>query len=256
MWRSTGSRSRRGRTQPSDGARPITSVGQEDGQDSPVSGGRVTSLAPSRKAADRMHLSVDGQYICTLSDLAVYEAKLHVGMVLDEETIARLRSQATVQSHTDAALNFLSFRPRSEREMRRYLSQRGMGPEEADSMIAEFKRLDLINDEAFARFWTENRRRFRPRGDRLLTAELMQKGVDRETIDTVTSGDDAPDQEALALDAARPFLRRVEHLEWREFRERLGNHLVRRGFDYNVASSVCKLLWADRTTDGDSVDTA
>ena len=53
------------------------------------------------------------------------------------------------------------------------------------------------------------------------------------------------DENALALEAARKYLRKVQKLEWPEFRQKLGSFLGRRGFSYGVVAPVLRQAWSE-----------
>ena len=91
--------------------------------------------------------------------------------------------------------------------------------------------------EAFAELWVENRSEFRPRGSRMLRAELRQKGIPDRVISSALEG---LDEASLALKAARKKARRYRELEWHEFRKKLYGFLARRGFHYGVISEVVR----------------
>ena len=105
-----------------------------------------------------------------------------------------------------------------------------------------------MNDQEFAKTWVENRNTFRPRSRRVLAMELRHKGLDDETVQQVL--DENVNESALALDAARKYLRKVQSLEWQEFRQKLGGFLGRRGFSYEVSAEVVRLLWEELHSDG------
>jgi len=94
----------------------------------------------------------------------------------------------------DVAVRYLGSRPRSVAEIKRHLRSKRFDEEAQDQAIDQLRAQRYIDDEAFARYWVEQRERFRPKGDRALVSELLGKGVARETIDVVL-GDAAPDAE-------------------------------------------------------------
>jgi regulatory protein len=82
-----------------------------------------------------------------------------------------------------------------------------------------------------------------------LRIELRRKGLADEVIQTVL--DQAADDQALAFQAARKYVRRLEGLEWLDFRQKLGGFLARRGFSYNTLSPVVSEVWKEsQTADG------
>lgn len=223
--------------------------------DAPVAGeGRVTAVAAIAGRSDRVLISVDNRAVGVLSDLEAYRRQLAVGTILDAATLSEVMALADRQSLLDATLNYLSFRPRSEQEVRRYLRKRGATDAAADDVVADLKRQRLVDDEAFARFWVENRRRFRPRGERLLQSELRAKGVARETVEAAHDDEPLADEDGLAARAAEPYLRRLRGQPWLEFRRKLSAYLVRRGFSHETAAAATKRLWEGAATDAEAAD--
>ncbi len=86
--------------------------------------GTITRLAFQKHAADRVNVYLDGQYAFALP--ALEAARLRVGEYLDDEAIARLQAQDERQKAYDRALRYLSFRPRSQAEVRRNLLAAGL----------------------------------------------------------------------------------------------------------------------------------
>jgi len=64
--------------------------------------------------------------------------------------------------------------------------------------------------------------------------------------------DEGVDEESLALQAARKYVRRLEGLERPEFRVKLNGFLSRRGFSYSIIAPVVSQVWQEmrQTADG------
>ncbi|OGD55432.1 hypothetical protein A3E73_01300 [Candidatus Beckwithbacteria bacterium RIFCSPHIGHO2_12_FULL_47_17] len=90
--------------------------------------------------------------------------------------INRKNTEADPKKQLNKAIHLLSFRPRSAAE----LKQRGLA-----AAIPQLIELDLLDDQKFARWWVDQRLAFRPRGNIALKSELIQKGIDREIIESV-----------------------------------------------------------------------
>ncbi len=147
----------------------------------------------------------------------------------------------------DAALRFLAARPRSVAEVRQRLRRRGAADEAVAEVVARLREEGLLDDAAFAAYWRENREAFRPRGRRLLQAELRQKGVTAEVARAALTDLDEDEQ------AYRAGLRRVRSVAGEDevrFRRRLEDFLRRRGFGYEVAVQAVRRLWAEAGGEG------
>ena len=138
----------------------------------------------------------------------------------------------------DAAVRYLGSRPRSVSEIKRHLRTKRFDDVAQDTAIEQLRAQRYIDDEAFARYWVEQRLRFRPKGDRALVTELMQKGVARETIDLVLGeADPGAELERARASIRRPMTRWLEMAE-PERKRKMHQHLAARGFGYDVIEEV------------------
>ncbi|MGH2592333.1 MAG: RecX family transcriptional regulator [Anaerolineae bacterium] len=204
--------------------------------------GTITALVAQQKNKDRVNVYLDGKFAFGLA--AIEAMRLRRGQVLSDEDIARLRDRDTVEKAHERALHFLSFRPRSEAEVRRNLKDARFAPDAIQAVIDRLKRADLVDDRAFTQYWLDNRGQFSPRSARALEVELRQKGVAAETIAEVLQAT-AHDEDTAALQAALPKARRLAALDAREFKQKLGTYLVRRGFSYEVALEAVNRAWEE-----------
>jgi len=138
-------------------------------------------------------------------------------------------------------LGLLTYRPRSEREVRQRFAQRGAPAELIDAAVSRLRETGLVDDTAFAQAWVDSRRRASPRGDRLLRQELAGKGVARDVIAETLEGGE-PDALALAQAAAAKKARSLAGQPEPAFSRKLTDFLLRRGFDYEVVAEVVRSL--------------
>ncbi|MEK7164224.1 MAG: regulatory protein RecX [Patescibacteria group bacterium] len=85
------------------------------------------------------------------------------------------------KSPLENAFHFLSFRSRSEKEMRDYLVKREVL--EINETIDKLKELDLINDTKFTSEFVNARSHNKPKGKKALVIELKRKGINVENLD-------------------------------------------------------------------------
>ena len=195
--------------------------------------GTITALKFQRRNKDRVSVYLDGEYAFGLT--AVEAARLRKGQVLSDAEIAALKKQDEQNRAFDRAVRFLSYRPRSRMEVERYLRDKGMTDETIAHVVARLEQMNYLDDEAFARFWVENREQFRPRSRRALRYELRQKGVDPRIIARVLS---EVDEEESAWHVIERRLPRWAGLERDELRQKIIGYLSRRGFDYELIVSI------------------
>jgi regulatory protein len=205
---------------------------------------KITALEVQKKNPNRVNLHLDGEFAFGLARITA--AWLKVGDVLSDERIAELQNEDAREKAMQQALLFLSYRARSEKEIRQNLKKHEYPEDAIEYTLNRLRENRLANDNEFAQAWVENRSTFRPRSRRALTMELRQKGLDEETVKNAVSN---IDEEALAYETARKRAPRFLGLEWSEFRKKLSDHLARRGFPYSVVTSVVTKVWNETHTE-------
>src|SRR5579872_955921 len=81
----------------------------------------ITAIEPHQRHPDEWRISLDGQYAFTLDGATVVAEGLVLGHELTPADVERLRAVAEERHVFDAALSFLTHRPRSRAEVRRRL---------------------------------------------------------------------------------------------------------------------------------------
>src|SRR3954447_931193 len=227
----------------------------------------ITALRPDPSDPDKVNLFIDGKHITTVTlDVAAAE-RLTVGQQCPPERLERLHQAEEIQQVYESAIRFLSYRPRSEREVELRLRKKAYTPEQIATVIDRLRKRGYLDDMEFARFWVGNRMSFSPRGPRLLRSELRQKGVSQQIVDAIlaeqseaqteaaqeaeevaaiwgTSSDEpAPGTDlANALNLAQKKWRTYSSLDPQIARRRLTAFLARRGYNYDTIDSTLRRL--------------
>ncbi len=205
----------------------------------------ITAITHQRGRSLRVNVFIDGVFGFGLGAEAAARAGLKVGQALSPAQIEDIARTDSAQRCYEAALRFLSYRPRSGKEVGDRLRRRGFPPETVEGVMGRLRDKGLLDDGAFARFWRESREAFRPRSRRLMEQELRWKGVDAPTAQGALEG---VDEEENALRAGEKKARSLASLDRQDFRRKLGDHLRRRGFSWEVIRHTVERLWAQRGT--------
>lgn len=200
----------------------------------------VTLLERQKNNPERVNVYLDGEFAFGLNEMDAVQ--LHKGQVLSTDDISQLNIKDTVAKAVEKGIALLSLRPRSTYEIRSALAKKQYAPQIIDTAIARLHTLGYLNDEAFARFWVDNRGTFKPLSSKALRYELKQKGIADDIIHSVLEG---VADEALAQEAGRAYARRLRHSPPQEFQGRMNQFLQRRGFSYSVAQRATKALLAE-----------
>jgi len=139
-----------------------------------------------------------------------------------------------------ACLRLLTSAPRTRAQLAAALRRRRVPDEIAESVLARFAEVGLIDDAAFARAWVESRHHSRGLARKALAAELRQRGIaDGEVRAAVDSL--GPQDEMAA--ARRLVLKRMAATRGRPLptraRQLLGM-LARKGYSAGLAAQVVR----------------
>lgn len=144
-----------------------------------------------------------------------------------------------------AAIRYLSFRPRSEKELGDYLAKKECDPLICKRIIDSLTRNKFLNDEEFARMWIRERTLIKPKAIRVIKIELRQKGIGKELIESLfENSDDSPVDLDLAVKLAEKKLRTIhDQTDKYKVKEKLGRYLASKGFDWdNIKAAIDQAL--------------
>jgi regulatory protein len=200
---------------------------------------RITGIR-SGKNKKRVEVYIDDELSLTVHKEVIHKKGLYKGQDITDKEVNSLRKSDLIQRCSDAALNFLSYRPRSETEVKQRLNRRGFDSDTIDSTIKYLKQKNFINDREFAQYWCNNRTDFNPKSRIVISKELINKGIS-EDIAREISGD--IDELDAAYRAAAKKIKILSSLDYDTYRSKLYNYLRWRGFNYEIISNVCEQLW-------------
>lgn len=200
----------------------------------------ITKLKIQRNK-QRVNLYLDGKFAFGLSLDKVIKKGLAVGQNLTQQQIEKLFFSGQLEKLYHKTLNFLSYRPRSEKEVKDYLKKhlpQELRKKVEDKILTKLKKQKLIDDYKFSLWWIEQRLTFRPKGKRLLKSELFKKGISREIIDETLSTIDEQKLKNLAKEMLKKKIKRSKNISKLELKKKLFSYLARRGFDFDVIKNV------------------
>ncbi|OGH09021.1 MAG: hypothetical protein A2152_01375 [Candidatus Levybacteria bacterium RBG_16_35_6] len=144
------------------------------------------------------------------------------------------------EKNYNRALRFLSFRPRSEKEIVDYLKKKKVSEEASKKIIKKLLEYKFLDEIEFAKMWIVERTTIKPRSWRVIKHELKEKGISNEIIDSIIHDSEfiihSDFQIAYAL--AEKRAKRYKNLEKRDFFEKIGRYLASKGFSYDTIKEV------------------
>lgn len=142
----------------------------------------IQELKPSQRVQGRWLAMLEDGSILRVGQQEIADFALYAGRELTEEEAAALTAGLRSRQMRERALELLSRKPQSRRELARKLNEWGAGPEEADAVCDRMEELGYLNEAAYAARIVEvySARGF---GEKKLRDELYRRGVPREEWD-------------------------------------------------------------------------
>lgn len=196
----------------------------------------ITSIKP-QKNKKRVNIYLDQKFAFGLDLENFLKLGLKVEQQLSEEEIEKIIKKTEFQKTLDKLLRFATLRPRSEKEFREWLKKHKVHKSLHSELFNKLKRLELLDDTKFARWWVGQRIQFKFKSKREIIHELRIKGIEDEVISQVLEEIEI-NEEKMARELLEKKKYRWENLPRLEARRKMSEFLGRKGFEWEVIKRV------------------
>ncbi len=176
-----------------------------------------------------MHISIDGEYKLTVDADFWFSCGYLSGDEIDEEQYKALADDIYKRRCFNRALNILSRRDHSEKEL--YLKlEKADGTEAAKSAVEKIKSLGYIDDERYAAAFAKELAERKGKSERAIMAELLHRGIDRNTAENAIAALTLDECDKINILLNGKYRRK---LETEKGRQQVFNSLLRLGYGYS-----------------------
>ncbi|MFZ1301680.1 MAG: RecX family transcriptional regulator [Candidatus Microsaccharimonas sp.] len=209
---------------------------------------KITSISVQQRDKNRVNVSIDGKYRFSLDFAQITELGIKVGNEYTEAELADLENESQFGKLYMRALEYSLMRPHSQRELTDYLYRKtrdtrtktgaikkGVSKALTERVYTRITERGYVNDEAFARYWVENRQLRKGISRRKLQAELASKGVDRAIVDSLLAQTERSDEDELQKIIEKRAGRYDDE-------QKLIAYLARQGFGYDDIKQAIERL--------------
>jgi len=117
----------------------------------------ITAIEEQKRRGNRRSIYVNGRFVAGVDEEVVFALGLRVGQRITEERLTEMLRAENVQRARQAALNLLSYRPRTAEEICKRLLLKGYPADVVEEALMALTSVDLVNDEKFSKDWVANR---------------------------------------------------------------------------------------------------
>ncbi|WP_173917134.1 recombination regulator RecX [Halobacillus sp. Marseille-Q1614] len=207
---------------------------------------KITRITTQKKNKNRYNIFLDrGQgesYGFSVDEDILVKYRLQKSMELEESTINALIQQDTIHKSYTLAINFLSYRMRSEQEIREYLERKEVDEEHAEEVVRLLYKERLLDDQEFANSFVRTKVNTASKGPLLIKKDLIQKGVSALTADEALNYFSFDKQVEKAKKFAEKKMNSDRKKSQRQQIQNVQQTLMQKGFTGDVIQEVISQL--------------
>ena len=138
----------------------------------------ITEISKQKNKENRVNVSIDNEYYCSLDILTVMNFKLKKGRELSAEEISEIILFDQKEKALAYAFDYAASAFKTERQVKEKLCKKGYDKIVINFVLNKLKEYKYINDVAFAKQYTQTKKK--GKGRKLIEYELKLKGIDYE----------------------------------------------------------------------------
>lgn len=206
---------------------------------------KITTLDPIKRQKHWFEIRFDNKFFFPVNDELILKYLLKAGRSLSKSEIEKLKNEAEHLFLKKKALDILSRRRISERELRQKLKTERRFSHHTDEVIENLKNVGLIDDTTFAGSVISSSLISGPKSKMFIRQRLYQKGVPKEIVEKAIETELANyNEEQGALELARKKFKTVKSLPTLKAKKRIADFLRGRGFSWDVINYCLNSLFA------------
>ncbi|MCA1024146.1 recombination regulator RecX [Halobacillus litoralis] len=216
---------------------------------------KLTKITTQKKNKARYNIFLDEgrgeEYGFSVDEDVLIKHKLQKNMELDDAAVQALIQSDNLHKSYTLAINYLSYRMRSEKEIRDYLTEKETDPEQLDEIIQRLKNERLLNDQEFARSLVRTRVTTSSKGPLMVKKELIEKGVHDQIAADALHHYSFDEQFEKALKFAEKKMRNDGRKSYKQQIQNVQQTLMQKGFTGDVIKEVLTQLPDEENEDAE-----
>jgi regulatory protein len=193
----------------------------------------------SKKNQFILELLVDNQTIeYDVSDEIILDFRLVKGKVLDKETYQALKENILHDKYRQKLLHYATYKPRTVKEARDYLSQFDM-PEKAKAKYIQ-KLMDgkILDDDTYVKNYIDEYSHFRLIGPRKIEFDLIGKGIDKHKINQMMGLYSTALMKENIGKLIEKKVKSSKNKALNKIKQTVKAYVINKGYDYELVQAV------------------
>lgn len=203
---------------------------------------KIVKITTQKNNKERFNIFVDcgngEEYGFSVDQDVLIEYQLKKGKIIEEEEIEEMLHMDDMKKAYNLALNYLSYRMRSEKEVRVYLLSKEYPEDIINTVLQKLKNNRYINDLEFAKSFVRSRMANATKGPLFIRQELLQKGVSEPYIQEGLKEFPEEKQLEIAIKFAQKNAKQKKTLSDYQIKQKIGQALSAKGFSQQITQNA------------------
>ena len=191
---------------------------------------------PQKKNKTRYTITFKSGKIIGLSETNLLSYNISVGKKISSDLLSKIESNEMLHSIKYKALNYISYRPRSKKEVYISLLKKGFHQDDIDKVLQELVAKGYLDDESFAQTYARFLIKIKRLGRIAVKNRFFVHDIDQDVLNPILD---------KLYEKYPPDLLISEIIKKKKYPkdydlicdEKLINHLIRKGFSWNEIST-------------------
>lgn len=197
---------------------------------------KIAKIDRQKRRKNRYTIIFDDGSFLGIDQEVLYRLNLSEGQCVNSEEMNYIILEEEKKKALDYCAYFLSFRPRTKKEVETALKRKGYSFDLIQVVCKYMEEQGYLHDEYFVDSYLNDRAKLKPMGRKRLAQELHNKGISKELIERKLQKFTFSEELRVAQELLQKQIEKKGSFE--ENREKIISFLLRRGFSYVIINKA------------------
>lgn len=207
----------------------------------------ITKIGRQKNNNERYNLYLDEKYAFSVDEAVLIKYQLTKGKVIEDFTIDEMVFDDEVRKAYNKAINFLSYRMRSEHEVKQKLLQSEFGEAVILEAVRKLHEHGFLNDESFTKALVATQKKNSKKGPAAIRQELKKKGIEKDLQEEVLAAYSEEEQLAIARALTEKIINQNDTKTPSQIKQKVQDALQRKGYNFTIISQAIDSFELDKS---------
>jgi regulatory protein len=209
----------------------------------------ITKITQGKNNPERYNIYLEEKFAFSVDESILIRFQLTKGKELDQWTIEEMNFEDEVRKAFNKALQYLSFRMRSESEVRTKLKEKEFGEAVIDEAVKKLYTLNFLDDRAFSEALMQTQIKSSKKGPRAIQQDMQKKGIDKRMQKDVLDSYSEEEQLEIARGLAEKIAAKEKMKTPSQIQQKINDSLMRKGYAYPLIKQAMEGLELEKDED-------